>query len=152
MFLKTVLRFDINLSFIRNWTLITPVVPEVLLTSVTFELTHEVMALIALRKFNLQTRMRNNPLGQHIWFLVRPLVYFHTLCVRTVKVLATLCRWAISPESSLFTYAISTIISLAGLFIVISFATRSLRILPDASLVNHMYLSWLLPYKVYAGY
>ena len=29
------------------------------------EPTHEIMALIALRKLNLQTRMRSNPLGLH---------------------------------------------------------------------------------------
>ena len=45
-----------------------------------FEPTHEIMALIALRKLNLQTRMRSNPLGLDVWFLVRPFVYFHTLC------------------------------------------------------------------------
>ena len=42
---------------------------------------HEIMALIALRKLNLQTRMRSNPLGLHVWFFVRPFVYFHALCV-----------------------------------------------------------------------
>ena len=31
-----------------------------------FEPTHEIMALIALRKLNLQTRMRINPLGLHV--------------------------------------------------------------------------------------
>ena len=30
------------------------------------ESTHEIMALIALRKLNLQTRIRSNPLGLHI--------------------------------------------------------------------------------------
>ena len=29
---------------------------------------HEVMALIALHKLNLQTRMRSNPMGLHVWF------------------------------------------------------------------------------------
>ena len=29
----------------------------------SFEPTHEIMALIALRKLNLQTRMRSNPRG-----------------------------------------------------------------------------------------
>ena len=32
-----------------------------------------------LRKFNLQTRMRSSPLGLHVWFLVRPFVYFQTV-------------------------------------------------------------------------
>ena len=48
------------------------------------------MALIAFRKLSLQTCMCSNPLGLHVWFLVRPFVYFHTLCVRTVKALARL--------------------------------------------------------------
>ena len=59
----------------------------------TYEPTHEIMALIAFRKLNLQTPMHSNPLGLHVWFLVRPFVYFHTLCVRTVKALARLA-WA----------------------------------------------------------
>ena len=37
-----------------------------------------IMALIALRKLNLQTCMRSHPLALHVWFLVRPSVYFHT--------------------------------------------------------------------------
>ena len=31
-----------------------------------YEPTHEIMALIALRKLNLQIRMRSNPLGLHV--------------------------------------------------------------------------------------
>ena len=50
---------------------------------------HEIMALIDLRKLNLQTRMRSNPLGLHVWYLVRPFFYFHTSCVRTAKALAS---------------------------------------------------------------
>ena len=73
-----------------------------------YEPTHEIMALIALRKHNLQTRMRSNPLGLHVWFLVRSFVYFHTLFVRTAKALARLRGCAVSPEHSLFAYAIST--------------------------------------------
>ena len=72
------------------------------------------MALIALRKLNLQTRMRSNPLGLHVWALVRPFVYYHTLCVRTAKALARLRGCAVLPEPSLFAFAISTIISWAG--------------------------------------
>ena len=48
-----------------------------------FEPTHEIMALIALRKLNLQTRMRRNSLWLHVGVLVRPFVYFRSLCVRT---------------------------------------------------------------------
>ena len=75
------------------------------------ESTHEIMALIALRKLNLQTRMRSHPVGLDVWFSVGPFVYFHTSCVRTAKPQA---RCAVSPEPSLFAYAISTIISWAG--------------------------------------
>ena len=57
------------------------------------------MALTALRKLNLQTRMRSNPLGLQVRFFVRPFVYLHTLCVQTAKALRSLA------------YAISTIIS-----------------------------------------
>ena len=58
------------------------------------EPTHEIMAVIAFRKLNLQTRMHSNPLGLHVWFLVRPFIYFHTLCVRTA--IAQMCSltWA----------------------------------------------------------
>ena len=98
---------------------------NVLHFAVTYEPTHDIMALIALRKLNLQTRMRSNPLELHVWFLVRPFVYFYTSCVRTAKALArlrgcavslepSLFGCAVSPEPSLFAYAISTIISWAG--------------------------------------
>ena len=53
-----------------------------------YEQTREIMALIALRKLNLQTHMRSNPLWLHVWFLVRPFVYFPTWCVRTANALA----------------------------------------------------------------
>ena len=72
---------------------------------------HEIMALIVFRKLNLQTRMRSHPLELHVWFLVRPFVYFHTLCLRTAKALARRRGCAVSPEPSLFAYAVSTIIS-----------------------------------------
>ena len=66
----------------------------------SFEPTQEIMVLIALCLLNLQTCMCRNPL--HVWFLVKPFVCFHTLCVRTVKSLARLRRCAVSPEPSLF--------------------------------------------------
>ena len=88
----------------------------VTLTGYLYEPAHEIMVLFILRKFILQTRMRSHPVGLQVWFLVRPFVYFHTLCVRTAKALGRLrirgC--AVSPESLLFAYAISTIISWAG--------------------------------------
>ena len=37
------------------------------------------MPLTAFRKINLQTCIRSNPLGLHVWFLVRPFVYFHSM-------------------------------------------------------------------------
>ena len=69
------------------------------------------MALIALCKLSLQMRMCSNPLALHVWFLVRPFVYFHTLCMQTAKALSRLL------EPSLFACAISTIISWAGSYV-----------------------------------
>ena len=43
------------------------------------------------------------------------LIYFHTSCVRTAMALVRLCECADSPEPSLVTYVVSTIISLVGL-------------------------------------
>ena len=101
---------DWNASFVSNIPF-NEVGSEVRVLCLITEPTHEIMVLIALRKFNLQTRMRSNPLGLYIWFLVRPFVYFHTLYVRTAKALTRLRGCAVSPEPSLFAYAISTIIS-----------------------------------------
>ena len=67
-----------------------------------------------LHKLILQTHMYSHPVGLHVWFLVGPFVYFHTSCVRTAKALARLRRCAGSPEPSLVTYVMSTIISWAG--------------------------------------
>ena len=49
-------------------------------------------------------------------FLVRPFIYFHTLCVRTAKALARLRGCAVSLEPSLVACVISIIISWAGSF------------------------------------
>ena len=54
-----------------------------------FEPCHAIMALFVLRKLILQTRMRSHPEGLDAWYLVRPFVYFYTLCVRTAKALAS---------------------------------------------------------------
>ena len=62
----------------------------------------------------LQTCMRSHPVGLVVWFLVEPFIYFHTSCVRTGKALARLRRCAGSPEPSLVTYVVSTIISWTG--------------------------------------
>ena len=72
------------------------------------------MALFALSKLILQTRMRSHPVELDVWCLVGPFVYFHISCVRTAKALARLPGCAGSPEPSLVVYVISTIISWAG--------------------------------------
>ena len=78
------------------------------------EQAHEILALFALRKFILQTPMPSPSVVLDVWFLVWPVVYFPSLCVRTVKALARLGGRAGSPEPSLVTYVISTKISWAG--------------------------------------
>ena len=75
--------------------------------------------ILVLHKLILQTRMRSHPLKLDVWFFVRPLVYFHTSCMRTAKALARLRGCTGLPEPSLVAYVISTIISWAG-FIVIN--------------------------------
>ena len=70
---------------------------------------HEIMALFVLRKLILRKCMHSHPMGLDVWFLVRPVVYFHTLYVQTAKALARLRRCAGSPENSLVAYVISTI-------------------------------------------
>ena len=72
------------------------------------------MVLFVLRKLIFQTCMHSLPMGLDVWFLVGPFVYFHTLCVRTAKSLVRLRECAGSPEPSLVTYVIRTIISWAG--------------------------------------
>ena len=72
------------------------------------------MALLVLCKLILQSCMHSHPVGLDVWFLVGPILYFHTSCVRAAKALARLCGCASSPEPSLVTYVISTIISCAG--------------------------------------
>ena len=71
------------------------------------------MALFVLRKLILQTRMRSDPVGLDVWFLVGLFVYSHASCERTVKALARLRGCTGSPELSLVAYVISTIISRA---------------------------------------
>ena len=78
------------------------------------EPSHEIMALLALHKLILQTRMCNHPVKLDVWFLVGVFVYFHTPCVRTPRALVRLRESAGSPEPSLVTYVISTIVSWAG--------------------------------------
>ena len=90
---------------------------------------HEIMALFVLSKLILQTRMRGHPVGLDVWFLVGPFVYIHTSCVRTAKALVRLCRCAGSPEPSLVTCVISTIISWAGSNALCSHSVGSERLL-----------------------
>ena len=56
---------------------------------------------------NIEFSDKSHPVGLDVWFLVRPFICFHTLCVRTVKALVRLRRW----EPLLVAYVISTIIS-----------------------------------------
>ena len=56
----------------------------------TIEPAHEIMACFVLRKLILQTRKRSHPVGLDVWFLVGPVVYFHTLCERIAKALVRL--------------------------------------------------------------
>ena len=76
------------------------------------------MILFLLHKLILQTRMRSHPVGLDVWFLVGPFVYLHTSCVWIAKALARLRRCSGLPEPLLVAYAISTIISWAGSFIM----------------------------------
>ena len=80
------------------------------------EPSREIMSICVLRKLILQTCLRSHPIGLDVWVLVRPFVYFHTLCVRTAKALARLRGCARSPEPSLVAFVISTIISWVGSF------------------------------------
>ena len=58
--------------------------------------------------------LHSHPVGLDVRFLARPFVYFRTSYVRTAKALVRLHRCAGSPESSLVSYVIGTIISGAG--------------------------------------
>ena len=79
------------------------------LTDTQYEPTHEFMALIAIRKLILQTRMRSNPLGLKSDFWPDP----SSTSIRYVCEQQR--RWRdCAPEPSLFAYAISTIIPWAG--------------------------------------
>ena len=85
----------------------------------SYEPSHEITVLFVLLKPVLQMRMRSHPVGLEVWFLVRPLVYFHTSWVRTAKALARLRRCAGSPEPLLVAY-VSTIISCSSWLILLS--------------------------------
>ena len=82
------------------------------------EPTHEILTRFVFCKFILQIRMCSHPVRLDVWFLVWPFVYFQTSSVRTAKALARLRGCAGSPEPSLVAYAISTIISWAGSFVI----------------------------------
>ena len=58
--------------------------------------------------------MCSHPVALDVWFLVWPVVYYPSSCVRTVKALARLRGCAASPEPSLVAYVTSTKISWAG--------------------------------------
>ena len=108
------------------------------------EPTHEIIALIALCKLHLQTRMRSHPMGLHVCFLVRSFVYLYTLCVRTAKALARLRVCTGSPEPSLVAYVISTIISWAGS----NLATSRERLRPgNCSSIRNVMWSHIMSYN-----
>ena len=83
-------------------------------THATNEPAHEILALFPFRKFILQMHMPSHPVALDVWFFVWPVVYFPSLCVRTVKALARLRGCAGSPEPSLVAYVVSTKIAWAG--------------------------------------
>ena len=66
-----------------------------------FEPCHEINVLFVLHKLILQTCMRSQRVGLHVWVLVWPFVYFNTSCLRTAKALARLRSCAGSHEPSL---------------------------------------------------
>ena len=72
------------------------------------------MALFILLKLILPKRMCSHPVGLDAWLLIGPFVYFHTLCVWSVKALARPRGCAGSPEPLLVACVINTIISWAG--------------------------------------
>ena len=74
---------------------------------ISFEPTHEILALFVLCKFILQIRMRSHPAGLDVWFLVWPSTSIVHVCKQR----------RLWPEPSLVAYAISTILSWAGAFI-----------------------------------
>ena len=107
----------------------------------TKEPCHEIMVLFILHKFILQTCMRSHPVGLDVRFVVGPFVYFHTLCVRTVKALARLRGCAGSPEPSLVAYVISTIISWAGSNVFQIMKSRKYRVLMLVSCPGYIRLN-----------
>ena len=89
----------------------------------SFEPSHKIMVLFILCKLILQTHMRSHPVGLDVWFLVIPFIFFYTSCVRTAKALWRLHGRTGSPEPSLVAYVLSTIISWAGSFVGLGWAT-----------------------------
>ena len=74
--------------------------------------------------------MHSHLVGLDVGCLVRPFIYFHTLCVRIAKALARLCGCTGSPKPSLVVYEISTIISWVGSFeekVTLEFKNLTLR-------------------------
>ena len=82
-----------------------------ILCRISYEPSHEIMALFVLPKLILQTSMRSHQVGLDVWFLVGHFVYFYSSGVRTAKALARLRGCAGSPESSLVACVINTIAS-----------------------------------------
>ena len=100
-------------------------------TIIVIEPCHEIMVLFVLRNLNLQMRIHIHPVGLDVWFLVGPFVYFHTLCVRTVKALA---------------YVISTIISWAGSILFQSLSKPALQ-QQQSTIIQAQIKIWALPWE-----
>ena len=111
------------------------------------------MVLFIFHKLILRTHMGSLPVGPDVWFLVRPLVYFHTSCGQTAKALVRLHRCADSLEPSLVAYVIFTIISFYNVLPKVcqpkflSFAINSIllksRLILSASIFIFFFFFWL---------
>ena len=68
------------------WSTFNNICPDSSCEKESFEPSHESMVCFVLRKLILQTHTRRHPEGLDAWFWVGPFVYFHTWCVRTVRI------------------------------------------------------------------
>ena len=81
-----------------------------------YEPTREIMTLFVPRKFTLQILMRSRPMGIHVYFLSDPL----STSILYVCEQRKLWRCAVSPEPSLAVYVITTIITWAGSYCLVT--------------------------------
>ena len=71
-----------------------------------FQPIHVTKDLLHLRKIILKTYTICYPFRLDYLFSACAFIYIYTLCLRTAKALTSLCKCAVSPESSLFALAI----------------------------------------------